>query len=767
MIELETVSESGEAPKTRIKDFKSAQVIYEELARADRIPATNRETVHRLIKGEPPLDQDDMNKAGMGWATNVNWLEASSDLEQALSSYANLANSVPNLIRVKLSYGKDQERYEWEQIIAQEYDWLMKSRWTSFCSNSQKTARWFVGDGLAINYWPHDIDWRYEVGRVGQFLFPPDADVDVSKLEIVCQVEDFTPTQLFRMLEQEKKVKDAGDESHINKAAVVKAIRDSCKEGSQRWGYDDIFREFENNGFYQDYGKNQKITLVHYFVKEFSGRVSHYIGRADGDGKDFLYEKQEAFPAMEEFLTFYADGVGEGLLGSLEGIIRKAFPIYQAKDQTRNAWCDATRLSLSMPLQASSEGSGGQELLSQVIIGPLSIFPKGVQIIPQAFNVNAGNQVTPLMAEMSRLGANNTGGYQSHQISPEGGNRTAREATLQAANTATITNAKFVNWYQSETAKHGNVVSRLINPKYTSRDPGYKERMEWLDRITKRGVPLKAIFSIIEVIPIRAIGAGSFQQQQAAFAVLNNNVGAMDAVGRYNLARDASALAAGYDNVDRYLPPPKQVRTPEQAKFAALEHSGFREGVPMTVYPDDANLEHAEVHNGFFGETFGMLQQGQIDDRQAVKQMGPALQHQQQHLSAAQDPADKEKLKELWKSFGKATKMFEQLSQKVQAEAQQQTDMQSQGQPGQPSEEEQFKNLSAQAEIAREDAAAQATQQRLDAEAAARINRENTKLSAHITGQAIKQGASSVPSAQPAAIPSTSPGPLPPVPSAT
>ena len=679
-LELETISETGEAPERRFKDYKSVVAAYREVERADDIPAERRACVLRLVKGESPFDQAERERAGVGWQSNVNFLEAAADLEQAQTGYVTLANATPSLIEVRTKYGDPSKRAGWCDIIAKEYSWLMRRRWSSFNKNKQKTAGGFIRNGLAINYWPHDVDWRYEVGQVGQFLFPVNADVDVSKLELVFQVEHIAPSRLYRLLKDEKKVTEKGDESHINREAVIDAIRSANTAGnSNRWTFDDIVDAFEGNGLYQDYGNSKECVIVHAYVREFSDKVSHYIIRADGEGKDFLYEKFEAFASLEDFMVFYVDGVGEGKLADLQGMIQKAFPLYIKKDEIRNGMADKVMIAGSVNMRSTRGSAVGSEMMSAITFGVVNILPEGATFEAMPDFPGNGTEAFAVLSEYERVSSNNTGGYASHQVSPEGGNRTAREVSLQASNAAQISDAKYGNYYQSEAAVNVNVVNRLKNRNYTSRDPGYREMMEWRERITSQGVPLEAIFQIDEVITIQAIGYNSPQAKANAFQVLDGMRGRMDPVSQHNLDRDIAAGAGvQHDNLDRYLPDQDKIRTPQDVTIADLENGMFTQGIPFPIRPDQDHFLHAVEHDAFLNGTLKVIYDGpppaphgQVDAVQAVKQLSVALDHQAQHLKLITDPSKKDAVKGLQKSFDNVARLYQKIEQSAVVQQQQ------------------------------------------------------------------------------------------------
>lgn len=676
-IDLQTVDEeTGEPPESRIKDYAAATRLYRTLRDADQIPARNRDLVHRLMRGDPPRDQKLMDDAGMGSFCNVNFLKAAADRDQAVTVFNGLSDSPTTLINVKTKYGDPAQRGDWEAAIDEEYTWLMRERWESYYDRKQALAVALVSDGLGLAYYPHAVDWRSEVGRPGQFLFPTDAKTDVAKWDLVIQVEHVQATTLYQKLKKYEEVVAKGDESTLNKEATLKAIQDACKISQNDYIGKDVYDRFRDNDLCATYAQSQEIVLVHYYVKEYSGKVSHYVGRADGIGDDFLEVDRNAFESMNQCFIPYADGVGEGEIASLQGIIWRAYPSYQIDNEIR---CDAhnlVKLASIMFLQAG-QGAKPREALAQLSLESVTVLPPDVSVVANEVSAAALSAMMPLLSENAALLANNTGGYASHDVSPEdgggSGSRTAREVSLQAANSAQIGGAKIINYYRSESAWNRETFRRLQNEDYNSRDPGWRERNDMLERLQARGVPLQAFFGVYEVKTVRAIGLGSPAAQGAAFDVLQSKRPFMDPVGQRNLDRDmAAAAGTDYGTLNRYLPPLDVKRTTPDEEIAPLEHGAFAAGLLPPVYEIQDPYIHIPIHLGFVDQTNQMLQSGIIDAKQAVKQLGPTLEQLEQHFQAAQDPQREDEVKAWQKAYAAAGKNFTQLKGYVQQAAQQQ-----------------------------------------------------------------------------------------------
>ena len=97
---LQSLKESGAAPKSRIKDVKAANEIFENLRSGDEVSAVNRSRVQAMFDGVPPYSDTALRNSGQGFRCNLNFGEAEKFLEASMSAYVDLINSVETLVKV-------------------------------------------------------------------------------------------------------------------------------------------------------------------------------------------------------------------------------------------------------------------------------------------------------------------------------------------------------------------------------------------------------------------------------------------------------------------------------------------------------------------------------------------------------------------------------------------------------------------------------------------------------------------------------------------
>ena len=112
-LELLGLDEKGKAPKLRVSSVDSARSIYKAIKDSDQGSSKNRALVDAMFNGAPPLNAQDLIEMGQGERTNLDFGEAASLKEQALSGYYDLTSSVDVLARISIDYGSPEQRVEW------------------------------------------------------------------------------------------------------------------------------------------------------------------------------------------------------------------------------------------------------------------------------------------------------------------------------------------------------------------------------------------------------------------------------------------------------------------------------------------------------------------------------------------------------------------------------------------------------------------------------------------------------------------------------
>ena len=664
-IELESLSESGKPPRTRIKDVKSAHAIYMAMRQSDDASSIDRQKVQSMLDGEPPYSSQQLKALGQGYRANLNFGEAAAALETSLSAYSDLVNSVDKLATVKTSFGDASQRVEWENIIAEEFHRTITD-WDEFFYKQQMLAHQFVAYGVGLSFFEDNRNWQWNVCGMRDFKVPRGTPASDTKFEVMTIERNFLVGELFKYIENPKVAAELGWNVEVTRRAIMLST-EIARATDRDW--ERLQEELKNNDLIYSHARSKVVRCVHYFVQEFDGSISHYIGTRAGDETDFLFKKPSRFKHANEAFVLFSYGIGtNGTLHSIRGLGYKLFPFIQLSNRLRNAVVDGAMLSSALMIQPGT----GEDVSNLTLMynGPLSILPPGINVVDRAVPNLAGN-VLPIVRDLEMVRQNNTGTYNQRQLMPEGDARTATEVQAQLAQQS-ILGTQAMNLYYTPWQKLlAEQFRRLATVNYRPEEPGGKAAIDFKKRVMARGVPWDAVQKVYRVNAVRAIGAGSAGARMLAFNEFLQILPRFDEVGQRNLIRDRVAARVGYDQVDRYLPKAEIERVPVDAKIAELENNAMQSGRGVSVNPGENHAVHARIHLEDAGRFLQALQQNQVEPRVALAYLQLQYPHSMTHIEAlASDPTRKQEVAAAMQVLNLVREAVENIGKQMAAEAQ-------------------------------------------------------------------------------------------------
>lgn len=678
-IELENIAESGKAPRTRIKDAKSAHAIYTSIRNADDASSIDRQKIQSMLDGEPPYSPQQLKSLGQGYRANLNFGESAAALETALSAYSDLVNSVDRLASVKTSEGDPAQRVEWENIIAEEFHRTITD-WDEFFYKQQMLSHQFVSQGVGVAYFEDNRSWKWSVCGLKDFKVPRGTPACDTKVEVATIERHYLVGELYQFIENPKIATELGWNVEETRRAILLSTDNGTSSNSRDW--ERLQEELKNNDLMYSHARSKVVRCIHYFVKEFDGTISHYIATRAGDSDDFLFKKPSRFEHANEAFVLFSYGIGtNGLLHSVRGLGYKLFPFIQLSNRMRNAIVDGAMLSSALMIQPAT----GEDVsnLSLMYNGPLSILPPGINVVDKTMPNLAGN-VLPIVRDLEVVRQNNTGTYNPKQVMPDGDARTATEVQAQLAQQS-ILSAQAMNLYYIPFQKLlTEQFRRLATVKYRSDEPGGEEAIAFRKRIEARGVPWKAVEKVYRIQAVRAIGAGSPGARMLAFNEFMAIMPRFDEVGQRNLIRDRVAARVGYDQVDRYIPKGEIERIPIDAKIAELENGTMQGGRGVSVNPGENHAVHVKVHLEDAARFLQALQQNQVDPKLAMSYLQVQYPHSTAHAEQlALDPSRSQEVGMAREILNQMREAVENIGKQLAAQAKREAQARASQQGGQ------------------------------------------------------------------------------------
>ena len=636
-LDMANLDDKGKPVEERLKDVKSALGIYATLRKGDEKSALNRARVDAMFDGVAPYNGDKLRANGQAQKTNLDFGEAQRALDISVSAYVDLYSSLEKLVEVKGTLGEAAEIQEMEAVVEEEITHLLRNLWPEFHSSYLRLCTTFIKHGVSIAYFDSPEDWRFRVGGFTDILIPRQTPSSENCVDVAVGRRSYLVHELFHFIKNEKAAATVGwnvDEvKRVIKENVKTTGRGTTNSASLFTDYEAIQSELKNNDLYTGL-QNPTVSVLHFWVREMDGSVSHYIA-AEDNPKDFLYKKISRFASPEQAYIMFTYGVGtNGTFHSIRGLGQRIFSQIQTLNKLRCQMIDGAMLGSAVMIQPESQRALDELQFSYY--GAYAILSPGVNIVEKAIP-NIGSTVQPALTDLTNQLQQNTDTLSTYGPVQGSPYRNQMQVASDIDVSTRLSGASLNLFYASWNRLLREVVRRVATSK--KNDPAIKE---FYRRCDERGVPadfVKAL-DLTKTKAVRSVGSGSKAGRMVSLREVQGMYGRLDEVGRRNLDRDIIATNIGYDQANRYIPPNPEPRSTVDDKIAYLENQQLSSGVTVPVLPTELHGSHLQAHVPALTQLIEALNTGQADPEQSLG----ALQAFYQHISdtiaqVAEDPA--------------------------------------------------------------------------------------------------------------------------------
>jgi len=273
--QLESLDEKGKPVETRLKDVKSALDIYRALREADKKSSVNRARVDAMFDGSSPYDSARLASSGQSMKTNLNFGEAQRLLDISLSAYVDLYSSLESLVDVKGTEGEPSEITEWSSIVSEELTQLFRS-WPEFHSSYLRLCTTFIKHGTGVTYFDSPDEWRFRVGSFADMLIPRQTPSSENAIDVAVGRRDYTLHELYAFIRDPDVATQVGWNVDEVKKAILKNASTKGRHDKPYSNWEAIQAELKNNDIHAGV-QNPTVAVLHFWVREMDGSVSHYI----------------------------------------------------------------------------------------------------------------------------------------------------------------------------------------------------------------------------------------------------------------------------------------------------------------------------------------------------------------------------------------------------------------------------------------------------------------------------------------------------------
>ena len=461
------------------------------------------------------------------------------------------------------------------------------------------------------------------------------------------------------------------------------------------------------------YSKSKVAKIAHLFVREYDGKISHYIFDRVNE-IEWLCIRPSCYDGFKEAFSLFLSGVGNGDYAGVRGLGRKVCKYAEAMNRVNNALLEGVLISSSIMMQA--ETAGDVEKLEMVTIGPYRVLPPGLRASPLGNltpNLSSAMQVagyfqnqeaTQIASHMPSMAGQLPGQQQQRGLTDAAGG-------MLEGDKASLTSTRAEIYMQALDIHYEEVFRRAANPNLLPEDPGGAEAIKFQQRCKSRGVPMAALRDIDYVQATRTIGQGSPAARKASMSDISKLIPMLPEEQRTEVIRDTIAAIGGQQFVDKYGPKNENQFSGVDASIASLENNAFYGGGQTVIDPNQNHFIHANLHLQFFGQLVKTLQSGQVDPHIVAKALQAGGPHLMAHIKyVSQDPSRRQQFESLNQQASELMKIADQIEKMVERMDEEQQNQQTQQQPDPKmlvaQNQIQLANAETQAEIQRKNAKA-------------------------------------------------------------
>lgn len=661
-------------PGARVKKASDIVSQYQTLFDEDFMAAQDRARAQSMVDGDSPYSEEELRRLGIHGITNVNWGDLTAAQREAEQPFNDILESMSSFGRVPIRRGivTEEEADRLERVIEEELYRLI-TKWDDFHFRWTLNAHYFTMWGVSFTYHDDHLDWRWNVGSMQDFKLPRGTKASINSIDrVTCKVS-MSPSDLYRKLESSAVI-DGG----WNREAILKSVERAQPKPLNTSDPEALQAMYKDNAVFAG-NTAVVVEVVHMWVRELNGTVSHYIADYNGkpdDNDAFLYEQRGEYGSMDQFINAYLYGVGtNGDFHSIRGNAYALFPSAYALNKIRCAFLDKARDESTTFLQTQDEDATIDTMLTPR--GPYFQVSTGTTFVERTTPPAAHNLV-PAISAMQDVFRMRSGGMAPRATSAmERGQKTKYELQRRDEMEGKLSSDVLRRFFTAWGRDYREIVRRVTNPNLTADHPGGAEVMDFRQRCMERGVPAEALTNLDydDISLNMGIGKGSTSERRAVLDYLNGSVmPRLDPAGQRILLRDSVAAYTDARYATLLVPEEEGQRPPVDQQIANMENQLMQLGVPPVLEPNQDHVVHCGTHILLLQNMNEQITVAAVELQDVIPQMQVAAEHATQHMQYIDPmsepyPVFKEALQQLNEVITNGAKHIEGEARKAQKAA--------------------------------------------------------------------------------------------------
>lgn len=644
--------------------------VYRQFLSEDRTRDALRAEVFAAYSGEAPYDNEELKQQAESWRFNLSFGFLEGLVARAQTPLMDLGFDEDYLIQVEGELDDSKMDAIREGVLRAAKAW---GEWPNFYDNLSNEMILFGFDNAIF---PDDeTPWPVFVQQQDGFTHRRSRNL-VNKLDIFCWRQRFLIHELYEKIANPDIAAQAGwNVNNVQQALMLARPRGFQNKNFNEWL--NFEKDLRASAFFQSVRAGAKeIVAVHGFVREVTGKISHWIALDDpitsGSKNDqnrsnddqnvsprLLFKREDRFERMSDMLCYFALEAGDGTWHGAKGLAQRGYNIHSAIDRVR---CDILNQAFLSGLIPAKVGNQEQQIEGNIAYqGGFCFLPAEVELQTAKFP-----GVSPEYFQVDQLlqfaAQERVGDLVPSNPNQPGGDETATKAQIDEARRQAIMRSNIKRFVHPLSQCISIMVRRLCKQGTQNEDA-----LRFQQFVTSKGVTpqdLAMVSGARNFGQVEDVLGETLQSTQVAMAEF---AGSTYVDQRWLQKRRMVALL-GPKSADEAMPEGEdQLRELKAERDQMEEITSLCAGQPVPVAPDDLHSAHLKVGVQWMMKE---LSQGTGATIQHLTDVG---NHMGGHLEAlSKDPTKKQEYEQYKQALTQMGHALDDLEKKAQQGQQQQ-----------------------------------------------------------------------------------------------
>jgi hypothetical protein len=664
--------------------FNSAGVVENvvwDMKLADLPRGENRSQINDLANGNPPYSDDEVNENNI--KTNVNFLEATKLLLDARRQFTNGFIKPGNFFNITLDYGPKHKRAVWGKTLTKLIGNTLKGS-LKYLEVLRSQFAGVVLHGVGPSYWTDRERWLPEAIGIEDVLIPSGTLVSLDNLQHFAVFRQFTAAQLWK-LTQGPRVDPAWNIDLVNSA-----LKWATKDYKQQVSYSEVYSpEKMSENFKQDMGlySSDAIPTIDtwdfYFwndAKKQAGwnrRIIMDTPSTTGnvpmsviETKDqFLYNPKDRIYGhkLSEIIHFqFGDlsSVPPFRYHSVRSLGFLIFAVCHLQNRLRCKFMDHVMESLMQYFRVSNQDE--IQKLRKIDLVNHGVIPNDLNFVPAGDRWQIDQQLIENAIEYNRMmiGDNSAPFTSDSDYGKPKGKETATKTAMKAQAASQMVTALLTLAYEYQEHQYREICRRFCIKN--SKDVEVRKfRLAAL----KEGLPVEALCTDYWKIDAeRVLGGGNKMIEMQQAQALMQARPMYDPESQRLILRDFTLATTDDPGRTEQLVPLEVNHISDSLHDAQVSIGTLLAGMQITPKPGMNVQEYIEVWLQALGMMIQQAQQrGGMMPPDRLNGCFNIAKHVEQYVQIlAQDPAQKQRVKQYSDNLGQAMNLLKAFAQRLQ-----------------------------------------------------------------------------------------------------